>query len=115
MTSWLSRNLCFSLIVRVAELHLATIGSSRGSRTYLSIPHGRDCGYFGAGLGAEDAVYLMYTRTKVTTPCAEIARSRRVARLMEDIEIGSTTLHSQSRRRLSCRRVPFKAPRSSSR
>src|SRR5262245_43389375 len=79
MTSWLSRNLCFSLIVRVAELHLATIGSSRGSRTYLSIPHGRDRGYFGAGLGAEDAVYLMYTRTKVTTPCAEIARSRRVA------------------------------------
>src|SRR5262245_18933537 len=49
------------------------------SRTYLNIPHGRDRGYFGAGLGAEDAVYFMYTRTKVTTPCAEIARSRRVA------------------------------------
>src|SRR5215475_2085495 len=48
-------------------------------RTYLNIPHGRDRGYFGAGLGAEDAVYLPYTRTKVTTPCAEIARSRRVA------------------------------------
>src|SRR5262245_28505584 len=50
-----------------------------GTRTYLNIPHGRDRGYFGAGLGAEDAVYFMYTRTKVTTPCAEIARSRRVA------------------------------------
>src|SRR5262245_12490707 len=49
------------------------------ARTYLNIPHGRDRGYFGAGLGAEDAVYFTYTRTKVTTPCAEIARSRRVA------------------------------------
>src|SRR5262245_43250905 len=40
------------------------------ARTYLNIPHGRDRGYFGAGLGAEDAVYFTYTRTKVTTPCA---------------------------------------------
>src|SRR5262245_50188561 len=48
-------------------------------RAYLDIPRGRDRGHFGAGLGAEDAVYFTYTRTKVTTPCAEIARSRRVA------------------------------------
>jgi hypothetical protein len=33
-------------------------------RTYLSIPHGRDRGYFGAGLGADDAVYPVYTRRR---------------------------------------------------